>query len=119
MKDICKELAAELEQRNLKYEITAELGAKTATDKEFKLLLEERTQSDVLAVEVRTIYRVLLSCGGPTRYLDITYNADGDAVSAIYFDSTCEVREIALSDAEVETIAERYDALHPGEYCKN
>jgi len=111
MDAIIKSLFDEINQTTLKEDIIEEFGP-NLSDEDFKKYLDEITPTDVLSADLLLVYRVMLAFGGPTRFIDISYNREGQAVKAVYFDSSCKaINEYTLSPANLSIIADRYHWL--------
>lgn len=86
-----------------------ELVQSCTGDYDYDAPVDEDTASpeDVLSIDSYTTHRVLLACGGPTRYVDFVFSG-GEFWRAEYGDSTSgELVVVDLDDDEAETIADR------------
>ena len=74
----------------------------------------DRIMESVLEVLTITTKRILLGCGGPTRYIEIDFDANNDVVGGRYFDNAGAMNdrnvpvERELDCSEAEAFACRY-----------
>jgi hypothetical protein len=61
--------------------------------------VREHIAEAVLAIETTITKRVLLGCGGPTRYIEVDFDEDGDVIGGRYFDNAG-----AMNDRDAETM---------------
>ena len=76
--------------------------------------VRDRIMESVLEVSTITTKRILLGCGGPTRYIEINFNEDNEIIGGEYFDNSkamndpLEQEERYLTCDEAEAFAYRY-----------
>ena len=79
--------------------------------------VRDRIMESVLSIETITTKRILLGCGGPTRYIEINFNEDNEIIGGEYFDNSkamhdpLEQEERYLTCDEAEAFAYRYNLI--------
>lgn len=71
----------------------------------------EYISSAVLEISTLTVKKVLLGCGGPTEYIEITFDSECHAISGEYTNTSIEggyKLTYSLSFDEIQTIVDRY-----------
>lgn len=76
--------------------------------------VRERINEAVLEISTTTTKRILLGCGGPTRYIEIDFDGDGCVDGGRYFDNAGAVNAVnvdverTLNVSEAQAFADRY-----------
>lgn len=79
--------------------------------------VRERIAEAVLAIETTTTKRILLGCGGPTRYIEVDFDEEGDVEGGRYVDTARKMNNRDAEDtrtltlSEAEAFAYRYNLI--------
>ena len=111
-KHIRQRLKEELEQHDTVLEVIGEVLSSGTDwpDLNIDIISDDisaRINEMVLCIDTYTTKEVLLGCGSPTRYFSIRFSK-GEAISGQYVDTAYTPNTIDLSDAEIDTIVDRY-----------
>ena len=96
------------------YFTSLDIGLDDCDDDAIIEAVRERIMESVLSIETITTKRILLGCGGPTRYIEINFNEDNEIIGGEYFDNSkamndpLEQEERYLTCDEAEAFACRY-----------
>lgn len=77
--------------------------------------VRDRIMESVLEISTITTKRILLGCGGPTRYIEIDFDDDGDVTGGRYYDNAGAMNdksvevERCLNVSEAQAFADRYN----------
>lgn len=83
-----------------------DIGLDDCDDADIIDTVRDRIMESVLSIETITTKRILLGCGGPTRYIEVGFDEDGDVIGGRYVDTYRKMNDRDAEDTRTLTISE-------------
>jgi hypothetical protein len=99
---------------SFEYFSSLDIGLDDCDDDAILEAVRERINEAVLEISTTTTKRILLGCGGPTRYIEIDFDGSGEVDGGRYVDTEPALRERdsetmrTLTVSEAQAFADRY-----------